>query len=286
MTGVIKAQDVYSAGFYTTNGVRNAAVYKNNERLYYASGTSSYKHSSTAVVVSPSNDVYWVDNAVDATSAMNYNYGDIFKNGTRWLSNPTGSGSHITALFRSSNNNIFAVGCKNVNNVRTAVIWRNNETSPLYTLGDGTYESMAFCGVIADGYAYVGGYQQTSTAISSRKGTIWYQGSPYITLAEGSDIRGIAYYDGHLYYCGTATESGVTKLKVWKDNISEQYKQKISDLKEQLEERFDELQKGIMDYPIFMAIADEIGYDATGKETAVNDLEMIGTELKKFINSL
>lgn len=218
MTGVIKAQDVYSAGFYTTNGVRNAAVYKNNERLYYASGTSSYKHSSTAVVVSPSNDVYWVDNAVDATSAMNYNYGDIFKNGTRWLSNPTGSGSHITALFRSSNNNIFAVGCKNVNNVRTAVIWRNNETSPLYTLGDGTYESMAFCGVIADGYAYVGGYQQTSTAISSRKGTIWYQGSPYITLAEGSDIRGIAYYDGHLYYCGTATESGVTKLKVWKDN--------------------------------------------------------------------
>ena len=217
MTGIINAQDVYSAGFYTSNGVRNAAVYKNNERLYYASGTTSYKHSSSSVVVSSSNDVYWVDNSVDANSALNYNYGDVFKNGNRWLSNPTGSGSHINALFRSSNNNIFAVGCKNVNNVRTAVIWRNNETTPLYTLGNGTYESSAFCGVIADGYAYVGGYQQTSASYTSRKGVVWYQGTPYITLDEGTEIRGIAYYDGHLYYCGTANESGVTKLKVWKD---------------------------------------------------------------------
>jgi type I restriction enzyme M protein len=35
-----------------------------------------------------------------------------------------------------------------------------------------------------------------------------------------------------------------------------------------------------------MAIAEEIGYDATGKKTAVNELDIIGQELKKFINSL
>ena len=40
------------------------------------------------------------------------------------------------------------------------------------------------------------------------------------------------------------------------------------------------------DYPIFMAIAEQIGYDATGKETPVNELEMIGKELKKFIATL
>ena len=40
------------------------------------------------------------------------------------------------------------------------------------------------------------------------------------------------------------------------------------------------------DYSIFMAIAEQIGYDATGKETQVNELEMIGTELKKFIETL
>lgn len=37
------------------------------------------------------------------------------------------------------------------------------------------------------------------------------------------------------------------------------------------------------DYPIFMAIADKIGYDATGKETAENELTNISRELKRFI---
>lgn len=45
-------------------------------------------------------------------------------------------------------------------------------------------------------------------------------------------------------------------------------------------------QKELTDYPIFMAIADNIGYDATGKKTAINELDIIGEELKKFINSL
>ena len=45
-------------------------------------------------------------------------------------------------------------------------------------------------------------------------------------------------------------------------------------------------QKELVDYPIFMAIAEEIGYDATGKKTSVNELNVIGEELKKFIKSL
>ena len=35
-----------------------------------------------------------------------------------------------------------------------------------------------------------------------------------------------------------------------------------------------------------MAIAEEIGYDATGKKISVNELDIIGEELKKFINTL
>ena len=73
----------------------------------------------------------------------------------------------------------------------------------------------------------------------------------------------------------------------WKKQVTERYNQKIVDLKEQLEERYAEMRKTAMpDYPIFMAIAEQIGYDATGKETQVNELEMIGTELKKFIETL
>lgn len=73
----------------------------------------------------------------------------------------------------------------------------------------------------------------------------------------------------------------------WKRQIAEQYNQKVADLKDQLEERLAErLKAEIPDYPIFMAIAEQIGYDATGKEIPVNDLEMIGAELKKFIESI
>ena len=36
---------------------------------------------------------------------------------------------------------------------------------------------------------------------------------------------------------------------------------------------------------IFMAIADDIGFDATGKPTKVNELDEIGAELAKFIEN-
>lgn len=35
-----------------------------------------------------------------------------------------------------------------------------------------------------------------------------------------------------------------------------------------------------------MAIAEDIGYDATGKETQNNELEDISKELSKFINAI
>lgn len=73
----------------------------------------------------------------------------------------------------------------------------------------------------------------------------------------------------------------------WKKQVTERYNQKIVDLKEQLQERFETMRKTeFEDYPIFMAIAEQIGYDATGKEIPVNELEMIGKELKKFIATL
>lgn len=40
------------------------------------------------------------------------------------------------------------------------------------------------------------------------------------------------------------------------------------------------------DYPIFMAIAEHIGYDATGKDTAINELDTISSELARFIEGV
>ena len=73
----------------------------------------------------------------------------------------------------------------------------------------------------------------------------------------------------------------------WKKEISENYAQKIKDLQEELEEKYlAAKQTELDDYDIFMAIAENIGYDATGKKTGVNELEEIGTELSKFINQI
>ena len=72
-----------------------------------------------------------------------------------------------------------------------------------------------------------------------------------------------------------------------KKEIQEDFAQKINNLKEELQDAFlTEKQKKLKDYPIFMAIAEEIGYDATGKKTAVNELEVIGIELERFIKAI
>ena len=74
------------------------------------------------------------------------------------------------------------------------------------------------------------------------------------------------------------------KFKDWKTEINAEYNQKINGLKEQLADLYlEEKQKALDDYPIFMAIAEKIGYDATGKTIADNDLDKIGQELHRFL---
>lgn len=76
------------------------------------------------------------------------------------------------------------------------------------------------------------------------------------------------------------------EYKQWRDETSAYYNDLINDLKEQLHEAYiKERQTKLPDYPIFMAIAEDIGYDATGKSTGNGDgdLDLIREELRKFI---
>ena len=62
---------------------------------------------------------------------------------------------------------------------------------------------------------------------------------------------------------------------------------RYEELKSTLTEAYQQAkQQELTDYPIFMAIAESIGYDATGKKTSVNELDIIGEELKKFIATI
>ena len=86
----------------------------------------------------------------------------------------------------------------------------------------------------------------------------------------------------------TATAAKQTEeYKTWNSKLLAEYASKVDELKTQLIEEYEQTkQSKLPDYPIFMAIAEEIGYDATGKKTANNELDVIGEELKKFIESI
>ncbi|MBU0289303.1 N-6 DNA methylase [Hallella faecis] len=86
----------------------------------------------------------------------------------------------------------------------------------------------------------------------------------------------------------SATEIKKTdEFKSWNAEMQAEYASKIDELKYKLVEEYQQRkQSDLPDYSIFMAIAEEIGYDATGKKTKNNELEVIGEELKKFIINL
>ena len=77
------------------------------------------------------------------------------------------------------------------------------------------------------------------------------------------------------------------EYKMWNADMLAEYANKIDELKSQLSDNYQQSkQNELPDYPIFMAIAEEIGYEATGKKTGNNELDVIGEELKKFISTL
>jgi type I restriction enzyme M protein len=76
-------------------------------------------------------------------------------------------------------------------------------------------------------------------------------------------------------------------FKAWKSSINEHYTDMINNLKTDLEEAYIKAkQEAMEDYPIFMAIAEDIGFDATGRPTGNNELEVIESELKRFIDHI
>jgi type I restriction enzyme M protein len=79
------------------------------------------------------------------------------------------------------------------------------------------------------------------------------------------------------------------EFKAWKEEVSAYYNDLVNDLKDQLQEAYIKAkQVELPDYPIFMGIADDIGYDATGKSTGKGDgdLDLLRGELRNFINQI
>ncbi|MBL1208629.1 hypothetical protein [Geminocystis sp. GBBB08] len=69
--------------------------------------------------------------------------------------------------------------------------------------------------------------------------------------------------------------------------ISNKYREKIDEIKQSLLDEYLTAKAFLItDYNIFMAIAGDIGYNATGKATNNNELNIIAVELSCFIQRL
>ena len=72
----------------------------------------------------------------------------------------------------------------------------------------------------------------------------------------------------------------------WERQVKAEYKEKIDAVKEEWTDKnagdIREWVRENANHPIFMAIADRIGYDATGRKDPVNDLDTICEEYRKF----
>lgn len=72
----------------------------------------------------------------------------------------------------------------------------------------------------------------------------------------------------------------------WLRETTDDYNERINNLKEALQDTAQEaVAAELDDYPIFMAIAEQIGYDATGRQTGRNELDDIAGEILRFIES-
>lgn len=72
-----------------------------------------------------------------------------------------------------------------------------------------------------------------------------------------------------------------------KQEIAEMYDEQIEAMREYLTDTYlEQYKNSLSNYPIFMAIAEDIGYDATGKETGKNELPKISKELVRFIQAI
>ena len=213
--GMSVAQDIYYSGYYSTGGMHLPAVYKNGSKLYDVTNFTS-KHGESTDVITYNGDVYWVMNCNNTDGT--YYYGDIKKNSSTYFDSPVDQGYHINDL-ELYGSNIIAAGCRNNSGVKTATLWENSNTSPYFTLGDGTYPSEAMActrASFSDGiWTITVGFQYTSS--SSYKGVVWRGGSEYYNLGTSISPQDVAVYDGDIYVVANDHSGSTTTAKVYKN---------------------------------------------------------------------
>lgn len=113
-----------------------------------------------------------------------------------------------------------------------------------------------------------------------------------VVKLEALDVQGTLTAQARRELKAEATEKkkaheATEAYQQWKAATSEEYNERIATLRETLNDEFlAKVKAEVADYEIFMAIAEDIGYDATGRPTGGNELDTVAAELSRFIQHI
>lgn len=188
----VKSQDIYTAGYYTIDGgPKIAAVFKNGEVILSGEEPGRDLFSSAMVIDTLNGDIYWAVNS-NPIGSMSDGYSYVMKNNEVLLDNVLGTSINDIAL---SDGDIYAAGFMNDVYSSIAAVWKNGETTPLYTYCADKHSSVVLGIDVVDGVVYACGYYEEGL----HYGCVWVNGDLY-AIHPNSEVTGITYHDGDIYY--------------------------------------------------------------------------------------
>lgn len=188
----LHAQDIYTSGYFTNDsGPKIAAVFKNGEVILSREEPGRDLFSSAMVIDTLNGDIYWSANAFPLNSISD-SYGNVMKNDEILLDNVIGTCINDISF---DGGDIYSAGYMNDIYESIAAVWKNGETTPLYTYCTDKHSSVVLGIDVIDGVVYACGYYEEGL----HYGCVWVNGDLY-AIHPNSEVTGITYHDGDIYY--------------------------------------------------------------------------------------
>lgn len=145
------SQNIYYSTYYTVGNDQAARVYKNGEMIF-ESNVAGENHYISSIVSDGNGNVYWADNN------MTTNVTTVFKNGEEFVSRVN---CQINGMSWSEEDggHLFEACCIIGGSV-SAGVWRDDETEPTFTFGDGSVSTNIENSIYVDDKVMYLDYQQ------------------------------------------------------------------------------------------------------------------------------
>lgn len=201
LLGATMAQDIYTSGYFINqSGQKVAAVFKNDIIIYRRDDEGKDLYAPSMTMDTLTDDIYWVSNSNPAGSISN-GYGCVMKNDEVLLDNEVGTCINAISF---DGNDLYAVGYFNDIYEPVGAVWKNGETTPLYTYGETTRRCEVLGVVAVDGTVYACGYYVDNLTY----GCVWVNGELYACYPT-QKVVDITYHDGNIYYLVEDTQATV-----------------------------------------------------------------------------